>query len=279
MKLGSTPLSKAFMEQSVLPDCPIIDVHSHPLPFGGAYLPCFDAGAFASALERNGIILCLIASHVTLSSPSEGVTEDIRIAREYPERIRAWYVFNPRYDSLEHVQRLWKENPATFVGFKVHPDSHSVKLDGPGYAPVLAWAEERGLPVLSHTWTGSACNGEIAVGGIMQRHPGLLFFAGHSLWDNWQGACELAVKYPNFYMELTAAGAIRCSLEHMVREAGSTKILFGTDLPWFATMHGVGCMLSADITDEDRRNILYRNAASALGGFAWFKEGFAAKLP
>ena len=41
-------------------------------------------------------------------------------------------------------------------------------------------------------------------------------------------------------------------------------MLFGTDLPWFSPLHGIGCVLSAEITDEDRRNILYRNAEKLL---------------
>ena len=50
-----------------------------------------------------------------------------------------------------------------------------------------------------------------------------------------------------------------------MREAGSEKIVFGTDLPWFSTFYYVGAILEADITDEDRRNIFYRNGRRLLG--------------
>jgi predicted TIM-barrel fold metal-dependent hydrolase len=67
------------------------------------------------------------------------------------------------------------------------------------------------------------------------------------------------------YLELTAAYSVRGSLEIMCEVAGSSKITFGTDHPWFNPHYGIGCILSAYMTDEDRRNILYRNAQRLFG--------------
>jgi predicted TIM-barrel fold metal-dependent hydrolase len=41
-------------------------------------------------------------------------------------------------------------------------------------------------------------------------------------------------------------------------------MLFGTDLPWFSPLQGIGAVLSAEISDDDRRNILHRNADDLL---------------
>ena len=53
-------------------------------------------------------------------------------------------------------------------------------------------------------------------------------------------------------------------LERFVGELGSERILFGTDLPWFSTFYYIGAILDADITDDDRRNIFYRNGKKLL---------------
>ena len=53
-------------------------------------------------------------------------------------------------------------------------------------------------------------------------------------------------------------------IEKFVREAGSDRMLFGTDLPWFDPHQAVGALLSADIDDEDRHNICHRNAEKLL---------------
>ena len=58
---------------------------------------------------------------------------------------------------------------------------------------------------------------------------------------------------------------------------GSRQVLFGTDLPWFSIHHGIGGVLSADMTDDDRRNILYRNGARLLGRFGWFRPVWEAR--
>lgn len=49
-------------------------------------------------------------------------------------------------------------------------------------------------------------------------------------------------------------------VEYFVEEVGSERILFGTDLPWFDPAYGIGCVVSARITDRDRYSILCGNA-------------------
>ncbi len=52
-----------------------------------------------------------------------------------------------------------------------------------------------------------------------------------------------------------------------VRETGSERIVFGTDLPWFNHHYYIGSVLGAGITDDDRHNILHRNAEKLLAPF------------
>ena len=47
-------------------------------------------------------------------------------------------------------------------------------------------------------------------------------------------------------------------------DCGSERILFGSDLPWFDTHHGIGTVLATDMRDEDRRNIFYRNGEKLM---------------
>jgi predicted TIM-barrel fold metal-dependent hydrolase len=50
----------------------------------------------------------------------------------------------------------------------------------------------------------------------------------------------------------------------MCREVGSDRVVFGTDLPWYDPSYAIGSVLFADITDEDRENILRNTALSIL---------------
>jgi len=56
-------------------------------------------------------------------------------------------------------------------------------------------------------------------------------------------------------------------IEKFVDRAGSEKIIFGTDTPWFNHHNYIGALLGAEISDDDRRNILYRNAEKLLAPF------------
>jgi predicted TIM-barrel fold metal-dependent hydrolase len=51
----------------------------------------------------------------------------------------------------------------------------------------------------------------------------------------------------------------------LVKRVGSERLLYGTDMPWFDEFQGVGGILAAEISDEDKRNILYKNAERILG--------------
>ena len=52
----------------------------------------------------------------------------------------------------------------------------------------------------------------------------------------------------------------------MVSEAGSGKIVFGTDLPWYSPLYAAGAVLFAGISDDARHDILHRNAERLLSG-------------
>jgi predicted TIM-barrel fold metal-dependent hydrolase len=52
----------------------------------------------------------------------------------------------------------------------------------------------------------------------------------------------------------------------MVAIAGSSRIVLGTDMPWYSPHFAVGTILGADIGDEARHDILHRNAERLLAG-------------
>ncbi|MFL7808207.1 MAG: amidohydrolase family protein, partial [Anaerolineae bacterium] len=101
----------------------------------------------------------------------------------------------------------------------------------------------------------------------LRSDPRVKLLLGHSCHGEWDQAVALAHDFPNIYLELTALFDDRGVLEKFVDEAGSDRMLFGTDLPWFDPHQAVGALLSAHITDEDRHNICHRNAEHLLAPF------------
>jgi predicted TIM-barrel fold metal-dependent hydrolase len=102
---------------------------------------------------------------------------------------------------------------------------------------------------------------------MAERYPRVKLLMAHSCHGEWDQAVQLARDFPNVFLELTAVFDDRGMLEKFVREVGSDRMLFGTDLPWFDPHHAVGALLSADISDQDRHNICHRNAERLLAPF------------
>ena len=85
------------------------------------------------------------------------------------------------------------------------------------------------------------------------------FLMGHSVQGRVDDAIEIAKKYDNAYLELTDTYHFNGIIEKMCERAGSEKVIFGTDLPWFDPAYGMGCILFARISDEEKINILRNN--------------------
>ncbi len=90
---------------------------------------------------------------------------------------------------------------------------------------------------------------------------------GHAGYGDWDDALAVAREHDNCYLELTAAYRVGGMIERMVDEVGSQKILFGTDLPWFDPHWGIGAVCFSHIGEDDRHNILHRNAERLLAPF------------
>jgi predicted TIM-barrel fold metal-dependent hydrolase len=68
------------------------------------------------------------------------------------------------------------------------------------------------------------------------------------------------------YLDLCAILGERAEvLERFIAEVVSDRVLFGTDISWFDFYYYITGVLAAEITDEDRRNILHRNARKLFG--------------
>ena len=263
-------LAKIFWRQGYAADCPILDMHAHMGRFNGGYIVHDTAELMLESMSRCRALMACFVSHDSLFAPQAGIPKDLAVARQYPDKFKAYHVVSSHHlDPLNDLQRV-TDNQQYYVGFKFHGDSFKVPLSDSRHQPYWEYANQRGSLILCHTWQDSPYNGPDEVEKIVSQYKDLVFIAAHSFHADWQSAVRLARKYPNVYLELTAVLDDRGALDYMVHEVGSDRILFGVDLPWFSYYHGIGSVLSARISDDDRRNIFYRNAKKLLSRFNWF---------
>ena len=67
-------------------------------------------------------------------------------------------------------------------------------------------------------------------------------------------------KYTNIYLETCSSLAWYGLIERLVQKAGADRVVFGTDMPFMSPDQQIGRILFAKISDDEKRNVLGRNA-------------------
>ena len=264
----NSKLAQEFWQEGRLKDCPILDFHAHMNESDFGYMPAASPESMLKCMDACNTILTCFCSHNALAGTDRKGDRDV--VEKYPERFKAYHIVLSRYLDVETDIKSVEENQDIYVGFKFLCDYYGVALSDERHKPYFEYANQHRLLVLSHTWGKSKFNGPEIAEEILEKYHNLVFIAGHSFFGEWDKAVDLARKYPNLYLELTAVHAVRGPIDYFVEKIGSERILFGVDLPWFSYYNGIGALLSADISDEDMRNILYRNGKKLLDRFLWF---------
>ena len=263
--IADTPLAKEFYQKGRVESCPVIDIHGHMGPFYGIWMPNPSADEMVRDMDRAGVRLLCFAHHDALLCPDVGNAATVDAVRRHPDRLRGYVLINPNYpDEIASDLNAYDAHADVFVGLKLLASYHQKAWDHPAYVPAWEFADARGLMVLSHTWGGDRYCGEQMVEKIAGQYPNLKLLLAHCLHGRWDAAVQMARTFPNVYLDLCAVLDDRGVVETFVDAGLVDRILFGTDLPWFAPHQGIGALLSADITDEDRHKILHRNAEKLL---------------
>ncbi len=264
---NDSALVAEFMAAGRSRSCPVVDMHGHYGAFHGIYFPSPYAAGMLETMDRCGVSCIVCSSHSSLNDMERGNREMAEVVRQHPGRFYAYRTINPNYpDRVAKEIARFGEDPG-FVGFKFHPSGHSYPVTGPNYVPALEYANEHRLLVLSHCWGDSDHDSPKLFSDIVGKYPGATFLLGHSGYGAWDDSLAVAREFPNTYLELTAASRVGGIIGRMVREVGSEKVVFGTDMPWFDPHYGIGAVCFSHISDEDRRNILHRNADRLLAPF------------
>jgi predicted TIM-barrel fold metal-dependent hydrolase len=255
---GTMALSDLFVNGG---GCPIIDSHGHLGPFNGIFMPEAPLEKMIAGMDRDNIESIIISPHSALAGDTrEGNREMLDAVQRHPGRVYGYCTINPNFvQDIEGEMNACLGRPGV-VGMKVHPSMHAYPVDGENYRPVWERAHSEKWMVLSHTWGADGGCGANDMRKVAERYPDVRLILGHSCYGAFDKAIRLAADFPNVYLELTAAYHVYGLIEWMCRDAGSEKVLFGTDYPWFDPMVAAGCVVFAHIETREMRNILYNNA-------------------
>ncbi|MCX6375768.1 MAG: amidohydrolase family protein [Armatimonadetes bacterium] len=245
----------------------VIDAHCHMGQYGNFNIARYDAASMVAQMDRLGIKACVAAHHSAIGpDQTYGNDEVLRAMADFPGRIYGYATVSPNYPAQEIIAELERCISGGMVGVKIHPDLHGCNVDDAKYAPVWEFANERALPLLSHTGTGGR-NPVKTFETLAEEYPNVKVILGHSGFGSVGAnqSIEAAKKCPNIYPEITGSVIVYGTLERMVREAGADRVLFGTDLPFLDARPQLGRVAFAKISDDEKRLVLGLNASRIFG--------------
>lgn len=228
----------------------IIDCHAHYGIWYEIYSAYWSEEKFIDYLSLIGIdYIC--TSHFLGIGPDfrTGNDEILKLMKKYPNLVIGEAVINPNYPSEIKIELERCLNNG-FKIFKLHPEKHQYKADGKNYEPVYEFCNDNNLIILNHDF-GSPDFLE----KISKKYKNTVYIIGHG---NSAGYEEVLRKHKNVYISLVASYEFG-EIERLVREVGSDKLLFGTDIPYLDAGFQLGSLIYADISDIDKRKILGKN--------------------
>ncbi|MDO8685995.1 MAG: amidohydrolase family protein [Clostridiales bacterium] len=252
----------------------IIDSHFHLGCLSGYYNYDLKLGSVLQLMDKLNISLAISSHAMGLTyGDLEGSMEDsIHTYEESGGRIISYYIFDPlnAQRCLEIMEKY--PNRKIFKGIKIHPSFHGVSADDERYEAVWIYAMDNKLPILAHTWDISLTNPVQALSfparfeAYIKKYHQVILIMGHSggRHDGIKEAARLGRRYSNVYFDTAGDIYSNCYLEFLVGQVGSDRILFGTDYSMMDQRNMLGVVLGADISLEDKENILYGNSLTVF---------------
>ena len=249
-------------------DLPVIDFHSHVGRWAIHGIDD-DQDRFLRVMDAAGVdkacVNCIF--HGDARRGNDAVASFV--ARR-PDRFIGVAFVTPHFpeEALPELERAFDELGMKFL--KVYPDYFGRPIDDPAYLPIFEWAEERGIVIMSHS---SCLEGEDTLTnprrfiGLAQRFTRVRWVLAHA-GNGPRGekqAVEAARACPNVFLEICTSFADHGLIEALVEGAGPDRVLYGSDMPLMDARYQVGRVVTADIPEEAKRQILGLNAVKLLG--------------
>lgn len=151
-------------------------------------------------------------------------------------------------------------------GVKLHPDIQGFKIDDFRCLKIYEICEKKHLPILMHTGDSRYDNSNPnRLLPILDIYTDLIIIGAHlggySLWDE---AVKILQQCPNLYVDTSSSlfALDKKTATDYIRMYGTDKVLFGTDYPMWYPDKEIQRFMNLDLTEQERINILAKNAAN-----------------
>ena len=253
-------------------DYEIIDAHTHPfLDFKtgciGHYGKPETMEEFDREMRKVGIDRYagapILLKKITEFKDIIAVNEDaLRIRDRFPSYIPGIHVHGAfPQESCELLHKMYREENIRYIGELVPYIMGTEPFNSPGMLTIFREAGKLGMTVDIHQGSFEEVDAmlEAAPGlNIIMAHPGEAAQA--------KPRFEYLKKSPRLFMDISGTGCFRWNMiRYAVDCCGVEKIIFGSDMPTCSAGMFLYCVMSENLTDEERRLILAGNFKRLLG--------------
>lgn len=256
----------------------IFDIHVHIYPDKIAEKASESIGVFYDGIRMHGngtLRDCLrqmdeagverFAAHSVALTPHnvERINSFIMDAyAQAPDRIVPFAAIHPEMKDLPAAVEQMVEQG--FKGIKIHPDMQKFAVDDPSVRPMMEAIAGK-LPLLIHCGDYRYdYDGPQRVLNLHEQLPELKIIGAHFCgWGEWDTAARLLPGQDGIMVDTSSSlyGWPAEKATKLIHALGAKNVFFGTDYPMWSPKEEIERFMQLDLTDEEREDILWNNAA------------------
>lgn len=233
-----------------------------------------------SVIELGGFEKLCYFAHVGLGTTTDPQLEALLKSRpetvlapleRFPDRLIGIIQLNAQNvaGSLAAIDRWLRDGPMRGVYFSGGGPA-AVTCTHASMRPLVERVIDRKGVIMQHTWyktggkegPGESTPAELAE--LARQYPEQTFLCAHA-GGEWEQGIRAVRETPNVSIETSGFDATNGFLEMAVRELGAARIVFGSHLPSRSLGTELGKVLGADLTAQERFQILGENFRRCLG--------------
>jgi predicted TIM-barrel fold metal-dependent hydrolase len=280
--LHETPGSSQYVKEQVLEENSaiseghiylIIDSHAHMDKLLG--LPpkvWMTPEKLVQIADRLGIAKVCVSSLKALTYDFyEGNEDVVKAMNRHPGRILGYVVVNPRF-GVEAVEEVRKRLSIDgMIGIKLYGPAHLCPSSDESLFPVVEEAIRQKVPLLIHPYHPTDPSGgveeivklaaEFPEAQIIMPHMGATLTEG----GDWITAIHKIRRHENVLVDTCTSTLDAGMVEKAVEVLGPTRVLFATDAGFLDPPAQLARVMSAELTEKDKRMVLGENATRIFG--------------
>ena len=257
---------------------PIIDFHAH----GGSWKNrgfSDDPKLYLKQMNLTGVDKTCINSIFFGDAKHANNLVQNRFVSAYPDRFIGVAFVTPHYpeECIYELDRSFDQ--LNFKFLKIYPDYYGQPSDSEGYKPIMEWANHKGIAIMAHTRFPSDPPGTPTMSTsdfVFKRfekfttnYPNIKWVIAHAgsafNKENLNWATSAAVELPNIWLETSSSGnGLYAVYDAVVNHGLGDRILFWSDVPILDYRSQISKIVTANISNEDKKKILGLNAIKLL---------------